>query len=149
SLYRESRVLSAMDSFAMGEKAKALKKLQEIWSVLKESGNGDSNLRALVAVNIARMYFLLKKKHKAPDAYMQVPKDHPFWVQALIEQGWTQLALADYAGAIGNMYSLHSPYFKAVYQPDSFVVRTIGYLNICQYGDAYKTLTWMEHDYRD
>src|SRR5690606_38632479 len=27
--------------------------------------------------------------------------------------------------------------------------RTIGYLNICQYGDAYKTLTWMEKDYRD
>src|SRR5690606_38382664 len=104
---------------------------------------------ALVAVNIARMYFSQKKYDKALDAYMQVPKDHPFWVQALIEQGWTQLALEDYAGAIGNMYSLHSPYFKTVYQPDSFVVRTIGYLNICQYGDAYKTLTWMEKDYRD
>src|SRR5690606_30701875 len=39
-------------------------------------------------------------------------------------------------------------YFKAVYQPESFVVRTIGYLNICQYGDAYKTLTWLEKDYR-
>ena len=59
------------------------------------------------------------------------------------------MALDDYSGAIGNMYSLHSPYFKAVYQPESFVVRTIGYLNICQYGDAYKSLTWLERDYRD
>jgi len=58
--------------------------------------------------------------------------------------GLTQLASDDFAGAIGNMYSLHSPYFKAVYQPESFVVRTIGYLNICQYGDAYKSLTWLE-----
>ena len=54
-----------------------------------------------------------------------------------------------YAGAMGNMYSLHSPYFKAVYQPESFVVRTIGYLNICQYGDAYKSLSFLEKDYRN
>jgi hypothetical protein len=69
-------------------------------------------------------------------------------VQALIEQGWTQLSMGDYSGAIGNMYSLHSPYFTAVYKPESFVVRSIGYLNICQYGDAYKTLSYLEKDYR-
>ena len=54
----------------------------------------------------------------------------------------------DPAGAIGNMYSLHSPYFTAVYKPESYVVRTIGYLNICQYGDAYQTLNLMEEIYR-
>lgn len=148
-LYQQARILSAMNNFALGEKGRALQKLQGLWAVLKDSPTADSNIRALVAVNVARMYFSQKKYDKALDAYMQVPKDHPFWVQALIEQGWTQLALEDYAGAIGNMYSLHSPYFKTVYQPDSFVVRTIGYLNICQYGDAYKTLSWMEKDYRD
>ncbi|MEL4419720.1 hypothetical protein, partial [Shewanella algae] len=68
---------------------------------------------------------------------------------ALIEQGWAQLALNDSAGAIGNMYSLHSPYFRVLYQPQSFVIRTIGYLNICQYGDAYRTLTKLEGDYRE
>ncbi len=148
-LYADARVLSAMTSFALGEKPRALKKLEEVWKLLEARKEPNSNIRALTAVNIARMYFSQQKFDKALDAYMQVPKDHPFWVQALIEQGWTQLALEDFSGAIGNMYSLHSPYFKAVYQPESFVVRSIGYLNICQYGDAYKTLTWMEKDYRD
>lgn len=148
-LYADARVLSAMNSFAIGEKARALKKLEEVWRMLENRKEPNSNIRALTAVNMARMYFSQNKFDKALDAYMQVPKDHPFWVQALIEQGWTQLALEDFSGAIGNMYSLHSPYFKAVYQPESFVVRTIGYLNICQYGDAYKTLTWLEKDYRD
>lgn len=147
-LYQQARILSAMNNFALKDKARALQKLQGLWAKIKESPTGDSNVRALVAVNLARMYFSQKKFDKALDAYMHVPKDHAFWVQALIEQGWTQIALEDYSGAIGNMYSLHSPYFKAVYQPDSFVVRTIGYLNICQYGDAYKTLSWMEKDYR-
>lgn len=147
--YDDARFLSAMNAFANGEKPKALKKLQALWGDLEARKVGNTNIRALTAVNLARMYFADKKYDKAFEHYMQVPKDHALWVQALIEQGWTQVALEDYSGAIGNMYSLHSPYFKAVYQPESFVVRTIGYLNICQYGDAYKTLTWLEHDYRD
>lgn len=147
--YDDARFLSTMNAFANGEKPKALKKLQALWTDLESRKVGNTNIRALTAVNLARMYFADKKYDKAFEHYMQVPKDHALWVQALIEQGWTQVALEDYSGAIGNMYSLHSPYFKAVYQPESFVVRTIGYLNICQYGDAYKTLSWLEHDYRD
>ncbi len=147
--FDDARFLIAMNSFALGDKAAALKKLQELWANLEARKTPNNNIRALTAVNLARMNFASKKYDKALEHYMQVPKDHALWVQALIEQGWTQLALEDYSGAIGNMYSLHSPYFKAVYQPESFVVRSIGYINICQYGDAYKTLTWMEKDYRD
>lgn len=148
-LKNDARFLSAMNSFALGDKAASLKKLEDLWASLESRKVTDSNIRALVSVNLARMNFAQKKYTQALQHYMQVPKDHALWVQALIEQGWTQLATEDYSGAIGNMYSLHSPYFKAVYQPESFVVRTIGYLNICQYGDAYKTLTWLEKDYRD
>jgi tetratricopeptide (TPR) repeat protein len=147
--YDDARFLSAMNSFALNDKANALRKLEGLWESIEARKMGNSNIRALTAVNLARMYFAQKKYDKALEHYMQVPKDHSLWVAALIEQGWTQLALEDYSGAIGNMYSLHSPYFKAVYQPESFVVRTIGYLNICQYGDAYKTLSWLEKDYRD
>ncbi len=143
-----ARFLSAMNTFALRDRVGALKKLEDLWNSLETRKVQDSNLRALASVNLARMLFSQKKYSEALDKYMQVPKDHALWVQALIEQGWTQLATEDYSGAIGNMYSLHSPYFKAVYQPESFVVRTIGYLNICQYGDAYKTLSWMEKDYR-
>lgn len=144
----DNRFLSAMASFALGEKPLALKKLQDLWASIETRNMATSNIRALTSVNLARMYFAQKQYDKALEHYMKVPKDHALWVQALIEQGWTQLALEDFSGAIGNMYSLHSPYFKAVYQPESFVVRTIGYLNICQYGDAYKSLSFLEKDYR-
>ena len=46
------------------------------------------------------------------------------------------------------MYSLHSSYFKAAYKPESYVVRTIGYLNICQYGDARRSLEFLERSHR-
>lgn len=104
----------------------------------------DKNIEALIAVNLARMHFTQGRYAAAVEEYMKIPKDHPLWVQALIEQGWAQLNTDDPAGAIGNMYSLHSPYFKSVFMPESWVVRTIGYINICQFGDAYKTLTKLE-----
>lgn len=149
NLHDAAQFLIGMNHFALGDKSAALKKLQELWASLEARNIGKSNIRALTSVNLARMYFSLRNYDKAIEHYMKVPKDHPLWVQALVEQGWSQVASEDFSGAIGNMYSLHSPYFKAVYQPESFVVRTIGYLNICQYGDAYKTLTWLEKDYRD
>jgi hypothetical protein len=150
AFYDEAQFLSAMNSFALNDKSTALKKLQDLWKRIEPKKNDSTaNIRALTSLNLARMYFATKKYDKAFEHYMQVPKNHPLWVEALIEQGWTQIALEDFAGAIGNMYSLHSPYFKAVFQPESFVVRSIGYLNICQYGDAYRTLSFIEKDYRD
>lgn len=150
SFYDEAQFLSAMNSFALNDKSTALKKLQDLWKRIEpKKTDSSANIRALTSLNLARMYFATKKYDKAFEHYMQVPKTHPLWVEALIEQGWTQIALEDFAGAIGNMYSLHSPYFKAVFQPESFVVRSIGYLNICQYGDAYRTLSYIEKDYRD
>ena len=145
----DAKFLAAMTQFALKDKAAARQTLEELSAALDAKTNADKNLRALTAINLGRMYFAANKFQPALDQYGRVPKDHPLWVQGLIEQGWAQVATEDFSGAIGNMYSLHSPYFRAVYQPESFAVRTIGYLNICQYGDAYRTLTQLEKEYRD
>ena len=107
----------------------------------------DENLKTLVHINLARIAFQTEKYTTALKYYQKIKKNHPLWVQGLIEQGWAQIMVGDYPGAIGNMYSLHSPYFKSVYMPESWAVRTIGYLNICQYGDAYNSLTKLERSY--
>lgn len=127
---------------------KKLKESEQVLLALRDwmtkKNKSDKNIEALIAVNLARMRFTQSRYQAAHEEYMKVPKDHPLWVQALVEQGWTQLSVDDPEGAIGNMYSLHSPYFKSVFMPESWVVRTIGYIDICQYGDAYKTLTKLE-----
>jgi hypothetical protein len=62
----------------------------------------------------------------------------------MIEQAWTQILSKDYEGAAGNMFSLHTDFFKKAFQPESYIVRTVGYLNLCQYGDGAKVL----HDFK-
>ncbi len=142
-----AQYVTGISQYGAKEKPQARATLEKLAQSLQNSG--DNILKGLVNVDLARMDFTARKFDQALPLYLKVPKDHPLWVNALIEQGWTQLAVDDFAGAIGNMYSLHSPYFKVLYQPQSFVVRTIGYLNICQFGDAYRTLSKLESDYRD
>ena len=147
--WADAQLLASIGYFNANKKKLAIDKLASLEQDLDKKGYRDTNIKALVKTNLARMKFLHGNIDESVPLYLSVPKDHGLWVQALVEQGWAQLYMDDYAGAIGNMYSLHSPYFKIVYQPESFVVRTIGYLNICQYGDAYRTLTQLEKDYRD
>ncbi|MBX7232503.1 MAG: hypothetical protein K1X29_10500 [Bdellovibrionales bacterium] len=147
SYYGDAQYLIGLSLYSMGQTQRAYTHMESLKTRLGNRLKEDKNLNSLIAINLARMKFTQGKFKEALQYYISIDKDHPLWVQGLIEQGWTQLSLEDYAGAIGNMYSLHSPYFKTVYKPESFVVRTIGYLKICQYGDAYRTLSWLEHDH--
>lgn len=146
--FAQANFLVGLSLYSLNQIPKAMAKLEELRNWMNKSGKMDKSLNSLAAINLARMRFTQGQAKEALSLYQSIDKDQPMWVQGLIEQGWVQLAMDDFAGAIGNMYSLHSPYFRAVYKPESFVVRTIGYLNICQYGDAYRTLSWLEHEYR-
>jgi hypothetical protein len=148
-LYGKAQYLLAIGFFGDKKIAQAEAKLVELRQWLEMKGNANATLDSLVNLNLARVRFAKGDFKGANDSYLQVPKDHPLWIQGLIEQGWAQLNMDDAPGAIGNMYSLHSPYFKSVFIPESWVVRTLGYIDICQYGDAYKTLGRLEQQYVD
>jgi tetratricopeptide (TPR) repeat protein len=143
----QAQFIEALSDYQTGAKSQAMKLQEELIADIG-TDKQKSEFQALVALNAARMYFQEQQFKPAHQAFLKVYKDHPLWLQSLTEMGWSQLMSGDFEGAIGNMYSIQSPFFSAVYKPESFVIRTIGYLNLCQYGDAYKTLSMMEHEYR-
>lgn len=140
--------VSAIASYALGQLESAESQLEKLYQMAVTNKEANKNILSLTSVNLARIQFMRERYKEAIVNFQKVDKSHSLWVRALQDQGWAQIMLGDAAGAIGNMYSLHSPYFKSVYKPESYVVRTIGYLNICQYGDAYQTLSMLEQDYR-
>lgn len=142
--YTEARYLYSIGLYGQKKLKDAEESLLKLREWMVKHGKSDKNIESLIAVNAARIRFMQGRYQSALEEYAKIPKDQPLWVQGLIEQGWTQLNTDDPEGAVGNMYSLHSPYFKAVFMPESWVVRTIGYINICQFGDAYRTLSRLE-----
>lgn len=142
--YKNARFIHAVGLYASQKPREAENAFLALRKWLNDNNVRDSNLQTLISVNLGRIRTLQDRYEAAFEEYKKVDKQHPLWVQALIEQGWAQLSVKDAQGAIGNMYSLHSPFFQAIFKPESWAVRTIGYIDICQYGDAYRALTRTE-----
>lgn len=144
--YSKALYMKAVAEYALGREKQSIATQERLTELLK--GAADQDVRTLAAINLGRLQFQSGKFQAAQKSLHAVDKNHPLWIQSLLEMGWSQLQYGDYAGAIGNMYSIHSPFFQYVYKPESYVIRTIGYLNLCQYADAYRTLSTLERDYR-
>jgi len=144
--YYKAQYIASVAEYVVGKLDASLKRQNEIAAELIRK-NTNKDILALIQVNTGRVAFQKGKYKDSLEAFRKVPKDHPVWMQALTEQAWAQLQYKDAAGAIGNMHSIHSPYFESVFKHESYVVRSIGYLNICQYADAYKSLAYLEHKY--
>ncbi len=147
--YVKARFIKGLSEYFSNDLNAAMSTLTQLQSYLANARSSDTNIESLLALNLGRIYFQQKKYKESYHSYKKIDKSHPLWLQAVTELGWVQLALGDQFGAIGNMYSLHSPYFSSIYKPETYAIKTIGYLNICQYADAYKSLSLHEKDYRD
>lgn len=131
ALYRSNNVESAKT-----ELETLLPKLQQ-FQIGKKSG---TELKSLAASTLAQIYFQQSYYKKAYDTYRLIDQEHPLWLESLVESAWSQILLKDYEGAAGNMFSLHTNYFKGAYKPESYIVRTVSYLQLCQFGDALSVL---------
>lgn len=135
----EAMYLNALVNYRSNNIDLAADELNRLLALLeKQKPNWD--LKSLAAITLARIYFQKEDYSKAYNLYLKVEKGNSIWVQSLVETAWSQILAKDYEGAAGNMFSLHTDYFKGAYQPESYIVRTVSYLNLCQYGDSLTVL---------
>lgn len=133
----EARYLRAMIQYRSNSLAEATQSLE---SLARDFDKIGKDLRSLIASTLAQIYFQQGDYKKAYAMYRKVGQEHPLWIQTLVETAWSQILNKDYEGAAGNMFSLHTSYFKGAYNPESYIVRTVSYLQLCQYGDALSVL---------
>ncbi len=143
--YPDALLLTALFNYRQGKVDEALLQLESLMKVT--SGDKTSQIRNVGAMTLARMQFQKSDYKAAFQSYLKVDKSNPLWLQAMVESAWTQILGEDYEGAAGNMFSLHTDFFKNAFSPESYVVRTVGYLNLCQYGDGVQVLNEMNKKY--
>lgn len=103
--------------------------------------------RVSAQLGLARTYYQNKDWDNAIQFYRNVPRDTPQWHDALFEISWAQMRAAKFRSVLGNMHSLHSPYYEDFYIPESLLLRSIVYLYICQYDEMEKTLDLFKQIY--
>lgn len=144
SKYRaDARLIAALASYRTGKIDRAASELTEL---LKESSR-EQGIRSTGAITLARIQFQKGQYKEAYQTYLQVDKSNPLWLSAMVEQAWAQIMTQDYEGAAGNMFSLHTDFFKHAFSPESYTVRSVAYLNLCQYGDGMQALNNFKHKY--
>lgn len=141
--FPESRFIAGLSKYRQGKISEAEEHIKE---VLKNSQSLPA-IQTVASLTLARIYFQKQNYKEAQKLYLLVDKDHPLWLQAMVELAWTQILINDHEGAAGNMFSLHTDFFKNAYNPESYVVRTVSYLNLCQFGDSLQVLTALGRKY--
>lgn len=145
-LFNDARFLKSIFSYKSGQPKKALAELLPLYNDL-EKNSSESEIKSISALTLARIYFQIADYKSAFKYYLGVNKAHPEWPQAMIEQAWSQLLAEDAEGAAGNMFGLHSDFFKTAFVPESYAVRAAAYLHLCQFGQAAKTVKMMTGRY--
>ncbi|QDK37326.1 lipopolysaccharide assembly protein LapB [Bdellovibrio sp. NC01] len=143
--YPEALMLNSLLSYRQGKVDEAIISLEKLMQITEPDKT--AQIRSVGALTLARMQFQKSQYKDAFQSYLKVDKSNPLWLQAMIESAWTQILGEDYEGAAGNMFSLHTDFFKNAFVPESYVVRTVGYLNLCQYGDGAQVLNEMRQKY--
>ena len=144
-LYSESLLLKAVFNYRRGQLDAAIGDLETSWPLIESDKK--NQIRNLSALTLARLYFQKGDYKSAYKTYIKIDKSSPSWLQAMVETAWTQILAGDHEGAAGNMFSLHTDFFKKAYAPETYIVRTVGYLNLCQFGDGMSVLNDLKKRY--
>ena len=143
--YKEGILLKAVFDYRQGQVDVAIQELEALWPLI-ETQKKDP-VRNLAALTLARLHFQKSNYADAYKNYLLVDKSSGQWLQSMVEQAWTQVLSGDNIGAAGNMFALHTNYFQKAYAPETYIVRTVGYLNLCQYGDGVSVLGDLKKKY--
>lgn len=144
--YKEGTLLKAILNYRRGQVDEGITELEVLWPLVEEKKK--DQIRNLTALTLARLYFQKGEYKTAYKYYLLVDKTSGQWLQSMVEQAWTQILANDNIGAAGNMFTLHTEFFSKAFAPETYVVRTVGYLNLCQYGDGVHVLEDLNKRYK-
>lgn len=105
--------------------------------LLKESGQTVIG-QDQVASAQARALFQKGELDAALDAYAQIPKSSPLWIESVEERAWTYLRKDDFDKALGDSITLLSPALAPLVGPESYFFANLMALKACDYPRIFK-----------
>jgi tetratricopeptide (TPR) repeat protein len=146
-LYGKAKYMEALAYATQNKNEMAIRAFNELLSS-RNPDNITDTTRVAALMGLARTHYQNKEWDLGMSYYRQVPRDTEFYHDALFEISWAQMRAAQFRSVLGNMHSLHSPYYEDFYIPESLLLRSLVYLYICQYDEMEKTLDLFEKIYQ-
>ena len=99
-------------------------------------------------LQLARLAYQSGDDSQATALYQRVSRGAPEWLDALFEASWSRFRTGEDEKALGNLLTLHAPFFESRFFPESFVLKALVFYENCRYADARATLAEFEQRYR-
>jgi len=149
-LYLRAKFLEAVVHVREGEMAKGLETFKDILRFKEGSGARDEFAEKVydhTFLNMARLFYSVEDFETALKYYGKLDKESPLWVQALFESSWAYFRLGNYSKAMGNLWTISSPYFEEEFYPEAFLVEANILFERCHYDEALDIITRFHEQY--
>ena len=105
-------------------------------------------LRQLATMSLARVYYEKKDYRRAFSNYSQIARDSDLWLQTLFEGAWAFFMIQKHNNSLGNVHTIHSPFFENRFFPETYILNAITYLRLCRYPNLRENLRKFQERYK-
>lgn len=106
------------------------------------------NFKMLAMMALARVHYERKEIRKSFEYYSQLPRESDFWLQSIFEGAWGFFLINKPNNTLGNLHTIHSPFFQHRFFPESYVLEAITYLKLCYFNKVDIALTSFQQRYK-
>jgi outer membrane protein assembly factor BamD (BamD/ComL family) len=146
-----AKYLEGLLAYLGGRDQEAVNAFQEVVRLLnpREGARLDPHLREMAFLSLARVHYGYKQFDRSAYYYDLIDRDSENWLTALFEAAWAYYRRGDFEKALGNLLTLHSPFFEREYFPESQLVKAIIYFEACRYGETREIVDTFYRRFKD
>ena len=145
----ESHEVAGLAALAEGDGSAAERELSAAAAVPSLRGDpAAAERRSAAFLQLARLAYARGDDVSAQSLFERVGRSSPQWLEALFDSSWAHFRRGEDEHALGNLMTLHAPFFQGRYFPESFVLKALVLYQNCRYADARKTLAEFDARYR-
>jgi len=138
NLPARARFVDGLVRYAEGDSQGAVEAFKEVVRLTnpRRTRLPDPAIRDLAFAQLGRIHYEYKQNRYAIFYYQRMAWGGPGWLEGLWESSYAYYRIGDYEKALGNLITLHSPYFEDEYFPESHLLKAIIYYENCRYPEA-------------
>ena len=144
----EAKEVSGLAALAAGDVPAATREFMAVVDLPVRKGDQAAAARRDKAwLQLARLAYQNGDDALASRLYQRVGRGAPEWLDALFEASWAHFRRGEDEKALGNLLTLHAPFFQERFFPESFVLKALVLYENCRYPDARKALAEFQQRY--
>lgn len=148
--YVQAKFFTGISHVSARRSQPAVEAFREVLHALDEGVEGvedEDRMGDLAWLELARIYYSTRHYDSAIESWNHVDVDSEYWLDALFEESWAYFLQQDYARAMGNIHTLHSPFFQNAWYPESMVLKAVIYFSNCRYDEAEEVVARFNEGY--